>query len=231
MPPGFHMGFTMITCVHEIVSSLIVNFIQHCQGWVFSPPQRREFLMLVPSHGEEGITAVHQVTGNHGVRVNDWREWLWGISLTVKSDHKEHLKKYGKYISLISAKRYVNFFVLNFHTRPLIQLNLTSLCFSIVAYTFWVRSLPPWGMLVFFGFFLWLLLLLLAFLFLLLFPFFFPTPYKGNVAINMLFKYTYWRKDLFGSITKYISFLNSRVRRLTESLASYYENTLAQYIF
>lgn len=111
MPPGLHMGFTMITCVHEIVSSLIVNFIQHCQGWVFSPPQWREFLMLVPSHGEEGITAVHQVTGNHGVRVNDWREWLWGISLTVKSDHKEHLKRYGKYISFNIYKKDMQIFL------------------------------------------------------------------------------------------------------------------------
>lgn len=47
--------------------------------------------MLVPGQGEEGVAAVHQVTVQQGVRVNDGGQHVGHLG-RVQVDHKEHLE-------------------------------------------------------------------------------------------------------------------------------------------
>lgn len=91
VPACLHMVFALVASVDKAVLSLVVQLNQHAHGAPFAPPEGAEFPVLVPGKSQESITAVHQVTGEQGVRVNDGRQGVDHGS-RVEVDHKEHLQ-------------------------------------------------------------------------------------------------------------------------------------------
>lgn len=91
MPACLHVVLALVASVDEAVLSLVVQLNQHAHGAPLAPPERAEFPVLVPGQSQEGVTAVHQVTGEQGVRVNDGRQGVDHGS-RVEVDHKEHLQ-------------------------------------------------------------------------------------------------------------------------------------------
>lgn len=66
-----HVVFTLVASVDETVLALVVELHQHTHGTPHGPPERTELQMLVPRQRQEGVAAVHQVAGHHGVGVGD----------------------------------------------------------------------------------------------------------------------------------------------------------------
>lgn len=50
MVTGLHVVLTIVTSVHELIGSLIVQFVQHAQCAELSATQRRELVVLVSRH-------------------------------------------------------------------------------------------------------------------------------------------------------------------------------------
>lgn len=94
------MVFTLIAGVDEAVLALVVQLHQHTHGAPLGPPERAELQVLVPGQSQEGITAVHQVTGHHGVRVSDGGQRV-GSGASNEADDKEDL---GIRVERISCK-------------------------------------------------------------------------------------------------------------------------------
>lgn len=85
------MVLTLIAGVNKAILSLVVQLNQHAHGAPLTPPERAELPVFVPCQSQEGIPAIHQVTGDQGVRVTDGWE---GVSHgpRMKVDYEEHLK-------------------------------------------------------------------------------------------------------------------------------------------
>ena len=84
----------VVAGVDESVPALVVQLIQHGHGGVASPTQRGELPVSLPSHGEEGVSPVHQVTldqlvGVGGPRQGGADHGCWRL----QGDHKEHLEE------------------------------------------------------------------------------------------------------------------------------------------
>ncbi len=90
MEAGLHMVFTLIASVDEAVLALVVQLHQHTHGAPHGPPERAELQVLVPGQSQEGIAAVHQVTGHHGVRISDGGQRVGG-GASNEADDKEDL--------------------------------------------------------------------------------------------------------------------------------------------
>lgn len=59
-----HVVFTLVAGVDEAVLALVVQLHQHAHGAPLRPSERAELQVLVSSQSQEGIAAVHQVTGH-----------------------------------------------------------------------------------------------------------------------------------------------------------------------
>lgn len=82
----------LVARVHEAVLALIVQLHQHAHGAPLAPPEGAELPMLVPCERQEGVAAVHQITGEQRVRVNDGRQGV-GHGSRVQVDDEEHLQQ------------------------------------------------------------------------------------------------------------------------------------------
>lgn len=101
---GLHMMFTLITGVDEAVLALVVQLHQHTHGAPHGPPERAELQVLVPSQSQEGVTAVHQITGHQGVRVSDGGQRVGG-GAGNEADDKEDLAVRDEEISCKFTKQ------------------------------------------------------------------------------------------------------------------------------
>ena len=95
MPASLHVVFALVAGVDKAVLALVVQLHQHAHGAPLAPPEGAELPVFVPGQSQEGIAAVHQVTGEHGVGVHDGRQGV-GHGSRVEVDHKEHLQQSGK---------------------------------------------------------------------------------------------------------------------------------------
>lgn len=88
MISGLHMMLALVTGIDKPILTLVVKLTQHAEGRELGPTQGGELIMPLPGHGEEGITSVHQVTGD---------QWVWIVDLLVvcslELDDKEDLLK------------------------------------------------------------------------------------------------------------------------------------------
>ena len=82
--------FTLVAGVNEAVLALVVQLHQHTHGAPQGPPQRAELQVLVPGQSEEGVAAVHQVTGHQRVAVSDGGQGV-GCGSGNEADDKEDL--------------------------------------------------------------------------------------------------------------------------------------------
>lgn len=87
--PGLHWLLAYVARVEEPIRALRVQRHQHGQGGVLGAPQRGELPVLLPSQGQEGVPALHQIAGEERVRVT--RVVSWDQAGIVQLDHKEHL--------------------------------------------------------------------------------------------------------------------------------------------
>lgn len=85
------MVLALITGVNKTILSLVVQLDQHAHCAPLAPPQGAELPVFVPRQSQEGITTVHQVTGDQWVGVSNRRQSV-GHGSRMKVDHKEHLK-------------------------------------------------------------------------------------------------------------------------------------------
>lgn len=91
VPPCLHVVFALVACVHEAVLALIVQLNKHAHGAPLAPSERAKLPMFVPGESQEGITAVHQVTREQRVRINNGWQSI-GHGSRVEVDYKEHLQ-------------------------------------------------------------------------------------------------------------------------------------------
>lgn len=82
--------FALITSVDEAILALVMQFNKHAHSAPLASPKGAELPVFVSGQGQEGVSSVHQVTGQQGVRVNQGRQSVDHRS-RVKVDHKEHL--------------------------------------------------------------------------------------------------------------------------------------------
>lgn len=68
-----HVVFALITGVDKAILALVVKFHQHTHRAPLGSSQRAEFQVLVTSQCQEGIAAVHQVTGHQGIWIRNRR--------------------------------------------------------------------------------------------------------------------------------------------------------------
>ena len=95
VPACLHMVLAFIASVDKAILSLVVQLHQHAHGAPLTPPEGAKLPVFVPGESQEGITAIHQVTREHGVRVDDGRQGV-GHGNRVEVDHKEHLQRAEK---------------------------------------------------------------------------------------------------------------------------------------
>lgn len=92
VPPCLHVVFTLVACIHEAVLALVVQLNKHAHGAPLAPSERAKLPVFVPGEGQEGIAAVHQVTGEQRVGIhNGWQRV--GHGSRVEVDYKEHLQQ------------------------------------------------------------------------------------------------------------------------------------------
>lgn len=95
VPACLHMVLALIASVDKAVLALVVQLYQHAHGAPFTSPQRAELPVLVPSQSKQGITTIHQVTGQHRIWVhNGWQGINKGPGMEV--DNKKHLVRIKK---------------------------------------------------------------------------------------------------------------------------------------
>lgn len=100
VPASLDVMLALVTGVHKAVLALVVQLYQHAHCAPFTPSQRAELPVLVPGQSQKGITAIHEVTAQHRVRVYDgWQ----GVDDRpgVKVDDKKHLVQKKKHNSLL----------------------------------------------------------------------------------------------------------------------------------
>lgn len=68
------METAVVAGVDETIAPLVVQLAQHGHAGELGTPQGRELPVSLPSQGEEGIPAVHEVTVDQLVRVGGGRE-------------------------------------------------------------------------------------------------------------------------------------------------------------
>lgn len=85
------MVLALIASVDKAVLSLVVQLHQHAHGAPLAPPKGAELPVFVSGQSQEGITPIHQVTREQGVRINDGWQGV-GHWSRVEVDHKEHLQ-------------------------------------------------------------------------------------------------------------------------------------------
>ena len=80
----------VITSVHEAITDLLVELIEHGHGGVLGPAEGGEFPVPLLCHGEEGFPTIHEVTADDVVRVCSFRKRRGGASLwRLEEDYKE----------------------------------------------------------------------------------------------------------------------------------------------
>lgn len=84
------MVFTFIAGVDKAVLALTVQLHQHAHGAPLGPPEGTELQVFIPAQRQEGVAAVHQVTGHQRVRVGDGRQRVGG-GTSDEADNKEDL--------------------------------------------------------------------------------------------------------------------------------------------
>lgn len=128
--------FALVASVDKTVLSLVVELDQHAHGAPPASPERAEFPVLVPGQSQESVAAVHEVTGEHGVGVNNGRQGV-DHGCRVEVDHKEHLQctrqrensEKRKLVKQVFEHFHCFAFIITWKSYK----SLTSLCFSIVA--------------------------------------------------------------------------------------------------
>lgn len=107
VPPCLHVMFALVARIHEAVLALIVQLNEHAHGAPLAPSERAKLPVFVPGESQEGVTAVHQVTGEQRVGINNGWQSI-GHGSRVEVDDKEHLqhkrsqqRSYLIYISFI----------------------------------------------------------------------------------------------------------------------------------
>ena len=73
-----------------------MQLIEHglCGG--LRPSERGELPVLLPGHRQEGITPIHEVTRDEGVRVRGTAHRRVAHCRRLEQDHEEHLKRRGR---------------------------------------------------------------------------------------------------------------------------------------
>lgn len=92
VPASLNMVFALVAGVDEAVLALGVQFYQHTQRGPLGAPQGRELPVLVSGQGEEGISAIHEVAAEQGVRVNDGGQRV-DDRARMQVDYKEDLQE------------------------------------------------------------------------------------------------------------------------------------------
>lgn len=92
VPACFHMVLALIASVDKAVLSLVVQLNQHAHGAPLAPPEGAELPVLVPGKSQKRIPAIHQITGEQGVRVNNRGQSVHHGG-RVEMNDKEHLKQ------------------------------------------------------------------------------------------------------------------------------------------
>lgn len=87
-----HVVLALVTSIDKTILSLVVQFNEHAHGAPLAPPEGAELPVLVPCQSQEGITAIHQVTGEQWVGVHDGRQSV-DHGPRMKVNHEEHLKQ------------------------------------------------------------------------------------------------------------------------------------------
>ena len=82
--------FALVAGVDKAVLALVVQLHQHAHGAPLGAPQGAKLQVLVAGQRQEGIAAVHQVTGHQSVRVGDGRQRV-GRGGSDETDDKENL--------------------------------------------------------------------------------------------------------------------------------------------
>lgn len=83
------MVFALVAGVDEAVLALVVQLHQHTHGAPLGPPERAELQVLVPGQSQEGIAAIHQVTGHQGVLVRDGGQRVGSRASDEADDEKD----------------------------------------------------------------------------------------------------------------------------------------------
>lgn len=91
VPARLHVVLALVAGVDEAVLALGVQLHQHAQCGPLGPAQGGELPVLVSGEGEEGVTPVHEVTAEQGVRVHDGGQCV-DDGPSVQVDHKEDLQ-------------------------------------------------------------------------------------------------------------------------------------------
>ena len=73
-----------------------MQLIEHGLRGGLCPSERGELPVLLPGHCQEGITPVHEVTRDEGVRVRGTAHWRAAHCRRLEQDHEEHLKRRGR---------------------------------------------------------------------------------------------------------------------------------------
>lgn len=90
VPARLHVVLALVAGVDKPVLALCVQLHQHAQRGPLGPAQGRELPVLVSGKGEEGVTPVHEVTAEQGVRVDDGGQCV-DDGPGVQVNHKEDL--------------------------------------------------------------------------------------------------------------------------------------------
>lgn len=98
VPPCLDVMLALIASVHKAVLSLVVQFNEHTHRAPLAPPERAELPMFVPGQSQESITAIHQITGEQGVRVDNGRQSV-DHGAGVEVYYKEYLQQSKKQFS------------------------------------------------------------------------------------------------------------------------------------
>lgn len=96
VPACLHVVLALVAGVDKAVLALGVQLHQHAQCRPLGPTQGRELPVLVSGEGEEGVTPIHEVTAEQGVRVNDGGQCV-DDGPSVQVDDKEDLQ--GRVVS------------------------------------------------------------------------------------------------------------------------------------
>ena len=69
-----HGCLAVVASVDKGFLALVVQLVEQRHGGKLGPPQGGELVVLLPGGGEEGVTAVHQLTAHSRVRLlNGWQ--------------------------------------------------------------------------------------------------------------------------------------------------------------
>ncbi len=91
MVSSFTGNAAVVAVVDELISTLSVKLVQHGHGRELGTSQRRELPVSLSSHGEESISAVHQITRYEAIRIGGARQGGGDRHGLVEEDREEHV--------------------------------------------------------------------------------------------------------------------------------------------